>query len=129
MKASATPLDFSKQQIKYLMQRNDLTQKLLGVTDDISKAHISIPVRIASERNKHYVLVRNSDSEGGGWALGIRDEAPRGNSPAKPIRIDNSTTESDTEKSMNDASDGEFEAVPIPKACVCLFIDQPKHLC
>lgn len=51
MRASATALDFSKAQIKHLMQRNDLTQKLLTVSDDISKANISIPVRIASERN------------------------------------------------------------------------------
>ncbi|KAH9945151.1 PIN domain-like protein [Epithele typhae] len=83
LKVSKTPLDFSKEQIKNLKQRNALTQQLLVTTDGIGKAHITIPVRIASERNKEYVLVKN-DGVDGGWVLGIRDDG----TAVKPIEID-----------------------------------------
>ncbi|KAL1753164.1 hypothetical protein FB107DRAFT_292609 [Schizophyllum commune] len=85
LQASKTPLDFSKQQIANLQRRNALTQQLLVTTDTIGSAHISIPVRVASERNKQYVLVKNTTREGG-WVLGIRDTT--GNSAEKPIEID-----------------------------------------
>jgi DNA excision repair protein ERCC-5 len=83
LRNSRTPMDFSKAQIQNLRQRNSLTQQLLTTTDSIGKAHISIPVRIASERNKEYVLVKN-EGEAGGWILGIRDHGTQ----EKPIVID-----------------------------------------
>ncbi|KAI0331869.1 PIN domain-like protein, partial [Cubamyces sp. BRFM 1775] len=83
LRNAKTPLDFSKEQIKNLKQRNALTQQLLVTTDSIGKAHITIPVRIASERNKQYVLVKNEGVDGG-WVLGIRDEG----TASKPIEID-----------------------------------------
>jgi DNA excision repair protein ERCC-5 len=83
LRKSRTPLDFSKEQIKNLRQRNSLTQQLLVTTDTIGQAHVSIPVRIASERNREYVLIKNTDAEGG-WILGIRDDGSREN----PILID-----------------------------------------
>jgi len=88
LQSAPTPLDFSKQQIKNLKQRNTLTQQLLMTTDSIGKAHLSIPVRIASERNKQYVLVRHEGPEGG-WVLGIRDDGTQ----EKPIVIDHDDDE------------------------------------
>lgn len=92
-----TPLDFSKQQIKNLQQRNTLTQQLLITTDSIGSAHISIPVRIASERNKEYVLIKN-EGESGGWILGIRDDGTK----QKPIRIDHDEETDDNDDDMEE---------------------------
>jgi DNA excision repair protein ERCC-5 len=110
MRQSATALDFSKAQIKHLMQRNDLTQKLFTVTDDISKSNTA-PIRIASERNKHYVLIKNDASQGGGWALGVRDPKGTGTKDA-PLQVDATTTDTDTAESHT--SEAEFDPVPIP---------------
>lgn len=97
-----TALDFSKAQIKHLSQRNDLTQKLLTVTDSVGKAHLTIPVRVASERNKQYVLVKRGEDEGGGWALGIRDgteEKPiELEPPSKPIVASDSDDSDDVKE-------------------------------
>ncbi|KAI0303796.1 hypothetical protein B0F90DRAFT_1709118 [Multifurca ochricompacta] len=106
LKKSRTPLDFSKEQIKNLQQRNTLTQQLLVTTDTIGQAHVSIPVRIASERNREYVLIKNTEAEGG-WILGIRDEGSREN----PIRIDQDTAVS---KGEPEDSDLDMEEVTIP---------------
>lgn len=83
LRKAKTPLDFSKEQIKNLKQRNTLTQQLLTTTDSIGKAHVEIPIRIASERNRQYMLIKNEGAEGG-WILGIRDDGTQ----AKPIEID-----------------------------------------
>ncbi|KZT29752.1 PIN domain-like protein [Neolentinus lepideus HHB14362 ss-1] len=104
LRNSRTPLDFSRQQIKNLKQRNALTQQLLVTTDSIGHAHIAIPVRIASERNKEYVLLKNQ-GEDGGWVLGIRDEGTQD----KPIQIDQDEKPLDGEGD----SDTEMEEVDI----------------
>ncbi|KAL0574982.1 DNA repair protein rad2 [Marasmius crinis-equi] len=103
LRHAPTPLDFSKQQIKNLQQRNALTQQLLTTTDTIGKAHIEIPVRIASERNREYVLLKNEDASGG-WILGIRDEGTE----SKPILIDHDIKLVDTDE------DDDMEEVDIP---------------
>lgn len=124
MRQAATALDFSRAQIKHLMQRNDLTQKLLSVTDDISRAHIKIPIRIAAERNKHYVLVKNDAKDGsGGWVLGVRDPVKTSNSPKKKqkaVKIDVSDT-SDTESIKSLTDEGDFEEVAVPAVYVVLI--------
>ncbi|KAG8882368.1 DNA repair protein rad2 [Tulasnella sp. 332] len=83
LKTAETPLDFSKAQIQSLKQRNNLTQTLLVTTGMVGKANLTIPVRVASERNREYVLIRNEGANGG-WVLGIRDEGTQ----SKPIEID-----------------------------------------
>ncbi|KAI0719319.1 hypothetical protein C8T65DRAFT_636320 [Cerioporus squamosus] len=106
LRNAKTALDFSKEQIKNLKQRNSLTQQLLVTTDSIGKAHITIPIRIASERNKQYVLVKNEGAEGG-WVLGIRDEG----TAAKPIEIDPTPVHVQSDDDEDD--DEDMEEVPI----------------
>ena len=98
LRAAPSALDFSMAQIKHLSQRNALTQQLLTVTDMVGKAHLTIPVRIAAERNREYVLVKRGEDEGGGWALGIRE-----GTKANPIKVDQKPEEVDSEKSEEDS--------------------------
>ncbi len=102
LRIAKTPMDFSKEQIKNLKQRNSLTQQLLTTTDTIGKAHVEIPIRIASERNKQYILIKNEGAEGG-WILGVRDDGTK----AKPIEIDIDKPKLE----LDDESDMEMEEV------------------
>ncbi|KAJ7903465.1 PIN domain-like protein [Mycena olivaceomarginata] len=106
LKSAPTPLDFSKQQILNLKQRNTLTQQLLMTTDSIGKANLAIPVRVASERNRQYVLIKNEGKDGG-WILGVRDD---GGSRERPIEID----QDEKKEVPEDDSDEDMEEVPIP---------------
>ena len=115
LKNSETPLDFSKEQIKGLKERNRLTQKLLTTTDTIGKAHVEIPIRIANERNREYVLVKN-EGEGKGWILGMRDAGTRD----QPIIVDDPSRDGVKPKEVRDkereraGSDDDMEMEEIP---------------
>ncbi|KAI9323467.1 hypothetical protein BX666DRAFT_1837298, partial [Dichotomocladium elegans] len=78
IRKSRTALDFSKQQIKQLMHRNRMTQKMLEMDGFGNKDLMSAPGRVASERGRQYLLVKNEDvSQGLGWKL-------PGTAPAEP---------------------------------------------
>ena len=80
--AAPTAIDFSKAQVAALKTRNDLTQKVLTVTDELG--HANIPMRVEGLRNREYVLT-HIDAGDGGFALGARDA---GTSRDKPIVIE-----------------------------------------
>ncbi|OAX80835.1 hypothetical protein ACJ72_04826 [Emergomyces africanus] len=106
---------FSKFQIERVKERNDLTQRLMhlsGMTEDDSLYGIGNSSRIAGERGKEYVLVKNNGVEGG-WALGVlgnKDEGQRN----KPIDVEEYGRQilSDDHSALGD-DDEEFEDVPI----------------
>src|SRR3954447_2318956 len=68
-----TAMDFSQLQIKHLVKRNELTQKLIDVTKNATNPNNTTPIRIASERNKKYVLVKNKEGNAG-WTMSSIDE-------------------------------------------------------
>lgn len=109
LRAAPSALDFSMAQIKHLSQRNALTQQLLTVTDMVGKAHLTIPVRVAAERNREYVLVKRGENEGGGWALGIRE-----GTKTNPIKVDPDEKPEETDSDDSDGSerDSKIEEVP-----------------
>ncbi|GAA5821218.1 hypothetical protein JCM11251_004518 [Rhodosporidiobolus azoricus] len=91
MRDLGTAVDFSRAQIDNLMERNRYTQRLLDVTDELGRAAIAIPTRVAGQRNREYILVKQDVSQGGGWALGVKNLQPISN---EPITIDTTTDES-----------------------------------
>jgi len=60
---------FSRFQIERVKERNELTQRLMHVSG-MNEGEWDMGGRIAGERGKEYVLVRNDGVEGG-WALGV----------------------------------------------------------
>lgn len=97
--AAPTAIDFSKAQVAALKTRNDLTQKVLTVTDELG--HANIPMRVEGLRNREYVLT-HIDAGDGGFALGARDA---GTSRDKPIVIEDIKPvieEEDDEEEMDD---------------------------
>lgn len=109
LRGAPTALDFSRAQIVGVARRNALTQQLLETTDSVGKAHVSIPVRVASERGKQYVLMR-SEKLGGGWVLGKGFDGDVG-TKAKPIKVDIGSDEEEMKDGRS--SDVDMEEVPI----------------
>ncbi|KAJ1968978.1 DNA repair protein rad2 [Dispira parvispora] len=66
-----TGQEFSQLQIKNLVNRNDLMQKYLKVSGMEARTTKFSPSRIASERNREYVLVKNN-KDVGGWVMGTK---------------------------------------------------------
>jgi len=100
---------FSKFQIERVRERNDLTQRLMnlnGMNDDAFDA--GSLGRVAGERDREYVLVKNDGVEGG-WALGVvqKDEGTK----QKPILVDKPPAPPKNDEEIEE--DEEFEDVPI----------------
>ncbi|TIC16881.1 PIN domain-like protein [Wallemia mellicola] len=117
LRKSSTAKDFSKAQIQNLMQRNDLTQKLINHSEGMGKDEESpVALRVSTSRNKEYFLMRKSDNEGGGWVLGIQDS--RGQPGQKPIEIssDHEDGEEQHISEDTDEDDMDMEEVSIPPA-------------
>ncbi|EME87299.1 uncharacterized protein MYCFIDRAFT_147956 [Pseudocercospora fijiensis CIRAD86] len=97
---------FSRFQIERVAERNELTQRLMNLEnyDGIEFGG----GRIAGEKSREYVLVKNDGVEGG-WALGvISDEGKE----EKPIDLDRPAPRIKTEDDDWEEDD-EFEDVPI----------------
>ncbi|TIB09096.1 hypothetical protein E3P92_03590 [Wallemia ichthyophaga] len=122
LRKSSTAIDFSRAQINNLMQRNDLTQKLINHSEGMGKEEDApVALRVSTSRNREYVLMRKSDNEGGGWVLGIQDK--RGEKGQKPIEItsDHENEYENDEMHVSedtDEDDFDMEEVNIPPAVV-----------
>ncbi|KAK3629612.1 DNA repair protein rad2 [Elasticomyces elasticus] len=99
---------FSKFQIERVTERNELTTRLMNINDgDIQYSGGS--TRVAGEKAREYVLVKNDGVEGG-WALGVitNDE---GTKQETAIDLEKPTSTFKDEDSEDD--DDGFEDVPI----------------
>ncbi|KAF1349804.1 hypothetical protein BDV97DRAFT_352463 [Delphinella strobiligena] len=103
---------FSKFQIERVTERNDLTQRLMNINgmNDDGMYNGSGSGRIAGEKGREYVLVRNEGVEGG-WALGVVGGNEEGRNEDKPIDVDELDKE-EVEEDEWEEDDG-FEDVPI----------------
>jgi DNA excision repair protein ERCC-5 len=97
-------------QIKNLGQRNRLTQEVLSTLDLVGtgKGGVVVPLKIASEKNREYVLVRNEGVDGG-FTLGMRTE---GNTAEMPIVVDEGDEEGD--ESFESKGGNVWEDVVVP---------------
>jgi len=103
IRKSKTSLDFSKQQIQHLVHRNVMTQRLFDINSTVGNEKNLQPVRIASERGKQYVLVKNEDvTEGLGWKLpGLHVEKGTADKPLLEEDIQEEPDSSDDDTKEN----------------------------
>ncbi|KAI9816062.1 MAG: DNA repair protein rad2 [Pycnora praestabilis] len=108
---------FSKFQIERVKERNELTQRLMnlnGMNGEDAMFGVNGVGRVAGEKGKEYVLVKNDGVEGG-WVLGVvgnKDQGERN----KPIDVDELNQRLKVEEEEEDQwedEDGGFEDVPI----------------
>ena len=109
-------MDFSRFQIERVKERNELTQRLMninGMNGEDAMFGINNPGRVAGERGKEYVLVKNDGVEGG-WALGVVSNKGEGERN-KPINVDDLDKQDDEydERAEDASEDDGFEDVPI----------------
>ncbi|KAF3909548.1 hypothetical protein AA313_de0204942 [Arthrobotrys entomopaga] len=107
-------LEFSRFQIERVRERNELTQRLMhlnGMNDDLVSVR-----RVAGEKDREYVLVKNEGADGG-WALGVvGQKGPReGETVHEAINLEEEK-KGEEENDDDDDDDDEmdvFEDVPI----------------
>jgi DNA excision repair protein ERCC-5 len=98
---------FSKFQIERVAERNNLTQRLMHINSGNDELGYGSAIsRVAGEKGREYVLVKNDGVEGG-WALGVVSNEGQEN---KPIDVEKLDQPSDLDE---DSDDDEFEDVPI----------------
>ncbi|KAJ6136287.1 XPG/RAD2 endonuclease [Penicillium capsulatum] len=103
---------FSKFQIERVKERNDLTQRLMNINGmNGEEAFHNSGQRIAGERGKEYVLVKDRQHEGG-WVLGVVGNKDEGQEN-KPIDVDRYGMAEALSGTDDASEDDEFEDVPI----------------
>ncbi|KAH0562673.1 hypothetical protein GP486_002656 [Trichoglossum hirsutum] len=103
---------FSRFQIERVAERNELTQRLMNINGMNDEQWVGHGTRVAGEKGREYVLVKNDGVEGG-WVLGVVGGKDQGGQ-SKPIdveRLDEPIRINEDEEGW-DSDDG-FEDVPI----------------
>ncbi|KAK0657401.1 hypothetical protein B0T16DRAFT_318594 [Cercophora newfieldiana] len=106
---------FSRFQIERVKERNNLTQRLMhemGMTG--TDLTLAVNSRVAGEKNREYILVRNEGAEGG-WALGVVSRDKDIGKVHKPIDVDavEFQYQGKDDEEEDEWEDEEFEDVPI----------------
>ncbi|CAG8981806.1 hypothetical protein HYALB_00004749 [Hymenoscyphus albidus] len=103
---------FSKFQIERVRERNELTQRLMNLNgmNDSDKLFGVGTQRIAGERDREYVLVKNSGLEGG-YALGVVSIDKTVGERNNPVDLE--AIHQKIKENHDSESDEEFEDVPV----------------
>ena len=107
-------MDFSRFQVERVRERNRLTQRLMYEIG-IKGTDLTVGVigRIAGEKDREYVLVKN-DGADGGWALGVVSRNKDLGKSHQPINVDALDIQFQKPRDGYDSGeDEEFEDVPI----------------
>ncbi|KAF9170743.1 DNA repair protein rad2 [Mortierella sp. AD011] len=119
VRLSNSPMDFSKLQVQGVIRRHTVTHKILTVNQTVNRIESTVkPGRIASQRNRQYILVKNEE---GGWVLGGK-KPTTGNTADKPVQLDSDDDEIKPENEIKEEDgedldsdeDIELEEVTIP---------------
>lgn len=105
---------FSRFQIERVKERNHLTQRLMF---EMGMAGTDLTMgggRIAGEKNREYILVKNEGVEGG-WALGVVSKEKDVGEEHKPIDVDALDFQYQAKDAVDEEweDEEEFEDVPI----------------
>ena len=104
---------FSRFQIERVKERNHLTQRLMkeaGMTGlDLT---IGVNGRVAGDKDREYILVKNEGAEGG-WALGVVSKEKDAGEAHKPIDVDAVEIQYQSKEPEDEDEDADFEDVPI----------------
>ncbi|KAI0536759.1 hypothetical protein GGR58DRAFT_514273 [Xylaria digitata] len=104
---------FSRFQIERVRERNHLTQRLMqeaGMTG--TDLTLGINARIAGEKDREYILVKNEGAEGG-WALGVVSREKDVGEIHNPIDVDALDFQYQAKDEDADWEEDDFEDVPI----------------
>ncbi|KAM0254000.1 hypothetical protein ACHAQJ_007013 [Trichoderma viride] len=103
---------FSRFQIERVKERNHLTQRLMFEVGMLgTDLTLSVNARIAGERDREYILVKNEGVEGG-WALGVVSKDKDVGEAHKPIDVDAIQFQYQTKEEESEEEE-DFEDVPI----------------
>ncbi|EHK40388.1 hypothetical protein TRIATDRAFT_41742 [Trichoderma atroviride IMI 206040] len=103
---------FSRFQIERVKERNHLTQRLMYEVGMLgTDLTLNFNARIAGEKDREYILVKNEGVEGG-WALGVVSKEKDVGEAHKPIDVDAIQFQYQTKEEESEEED-DFEDVPI----------------
>ncbi|PHH85596.1 hypothetical protein CDD83_198 [Cordyceps sp. RAO-2017] len=106
---------FSRFQIERVKERNHLTQRLmLEAGMQGTDLTLAVNARIAGDKDREYILVKNEGAEGG-WALGVVSKEKDLGEAHKPIDVDaiEFQYQSKADDEDDDDFDEDFEDIPI----------------
>lgn len=103
---------FSRFQIERVKERNHLTQRLMYEVGMLgTDLTLNVNARIAGEKDREYILVKNEGVEGG-WALGVVSKEKDVGEAHKPIDVDAIQFQYQTKEEESEEEE-DFEDVPI----------------
>lgn len=108
-------MDFSRFQVERVQERNRLTQRLMFEMNMGGDLTVTGGGRVAGDRNREYILVRNENADGG-WALGVVSTEKDLGEAHKPIDVDKLQFRfeaKDEDADADEDEDEDFEDVPI----------------